>query len=84
MNSYHIAIIAHMRMCIILRRFSVSCPTGMPDSTGSRYRVATIGLFDQFFQAAFGFDHLCLFFPVSDCDTGRVISTVFQFGQSIQ
>ena len=28
----------------------------MPDSTGSRYRVATISLVDQFFQAAFGFD----------------------------
>ena len=44
MNSYYISVITFMRMCIVLRRFSMSCPSGMSDTTSSFYSFSIISL----------------------------------------
>ena len=44
MNCNNISIITYMWVCIVLRRFAVSCPSGMSDTTCTRNRFSVICL----------------------------------------
>ena len=44
-DCYDITIVCHMRMCIVLRGFTMSCPSGMTDTTGSWYCLSAVCLF---------------------------------------
>ena len=44
-----------VRMGVILRRLSMSCPACMPDTTGPRHRHPPVCLFRKDLQASLGF-----------------------------
>ena len=84
MNCNNISIITYMRMRIVLRRFSVSCPSGMSNTAGTRNRFSTICLFSQNFQTSFRFNDFCLVLTVANRNTRGIISTIFQLRKTIQ
>ena len=79
MNSHNISIITCMRMCIILRWFSMCCPSCMTDTAGSFYGFTIIRLLSKNFQSAFCFNDLCICTAVTYSNSCRVVTTIFQF-----
>ena len=67
MNCYYVTVITHMGMRICLRWFSMCRPTGMSDTTCSRYRFSIISFICKNFQSAFRFNNLCITFAVANC-----------------
>lgn len=74
----------NVRMCICLARFPVCCPASMANTTSSLQRIAVICFFHQIRQTAFCFHNLCQIFSITDSQSSLVISSIFQFRQSIQ
>ena len=74
--------IIHMGMGIDITGSTVGCPTSMPDTGGSLHSLASVC---QVFQnlkspdSLFGVDLL----PIKNSHTRGIISTVFQFGQTV-
>ena len=69
----------NMRMCIGLARLTVGCPTSMTNTTGSFQCLAAICFLNQIGQAPLRFHDLCQIFSVTDSQSSRVISSIFQF-----
>ena len=69
----------NMRMCIRLARLTVGCPTGMANTTSSFQCITVIGFLNQIGQAPLRFHDLCQIFSVTDSQSSRVISSIFQF-----
>ena len=78
------AITRYMRMCICLARLTVGSPAGMSDTTGSFQCLTAICLFDQIGQTTLCFHDLCQILSITDSQSGRIISSIFQFRQTIQ
>ena len=78
------AITRYMRMCICLARLTVGSPAGMSDTTGSFQCLTAICLFDQIGQTPLCFHDLCQILSITDSQSSRIISSIFQFRQTIQ
>ena len=73
-----------MRMCIVFGRFSMCCPAGMSDTTGSRNRFSAVCFLCKYFQTPLCLDDFCFAISVANGDSGSNISTIFKLRQSIQ
>ena len=73
------AVTRNMRMRIGLTWFTVCCPAGMSDATGSFQCLSAICFLDQIGQATLCFHDLCQTLSITDSQSGRVISSIFQF-----
>ena len=54
---HDISVIADMRMCVFLRRFSMCCPSRMTDTARALYRSSLVCLFPKCLQSALCLDH---------------------------
>ena len=69
---------------IRLARLTMRSPAGVSDTASALQRIAIIRLLDQVRQTAFCLHDLCQIFPIPDSQSGRIISSIFQFRQAIQ
>ena len=81
---YHGNFTAHavMRVAVCFAGFTVCCPTSMANADVRRFLTVFFQLFSQTSQSAFHFDGTDAIFIYGN--TCRVITAVFQFGQTIQ
>ena len=73
-----------MRMGIQLRWFTMSCPTGMADSTGSYQSLSIIGLLCKHLQTSLCLYNLHILYTITNCQSRGIITTVFQLRKSMQ
>ena len=62
-----------------LAGFSVGCPTGMSNTTGSFQRISIVCFLDQIRKTAFRLYYLCQGIAIADCKSCRVIPSILQF-----
>ena len=78
MHTYYVYVITGMRVCIVFRWLSMSCPPGMSNAAIPHQRQAIVCFFRKNSQPSLRFDnfyHRCL---VSDRKTRGIITSVFQ------
>ena len=73
------AIARNVRMCIGLARLTMCCPASMTNTTSSFQSIACIRFLNQVGQTAFCLDDLRQILSVTDSQSGRIISSIFQF-----
>ena len=83
MHHSDLAAVGQMGMAVGIRRCAMGCPTGVADAHNTGYGCAVFCLITKYLQPAFGLGYLH-FFIAMYADTGRVISPVFQLGQTLQ
>ncbi len=79
-----IFIVSGMRVSVQRRWFTMSRPSCMTYTAAAFYSLAAIGHIDQHCQLAFFLYYLGISVTVAHSDASRVITSVFQFGQTVQ
>jgi hypothetical protein len=77
--AYYITVIGDMGMGITLGGLTVGSPTGMTDTTGTHQSLPIIGFLLQYPKPSLGLHYLDIFLSVPHSQTGRIITSVFQF-----
>ena len=81
---YHgnFAVLAIMGMAVYFIGHAMGCPTGMPDADMRGFFIILLHLFSETCQLPLYLDGMN---PIMiNGNTGRVIPTIFQFGQTVQ